>query len=140
MMTEQTAVWISDYGDTGELLADTNVGKLLLSFGSQSMLLTCACHPTLNDKLDAVGDAVLGMKKDESMTPDEIADLEATHNSFGPPDGWMIVHSRASGSNTCHFGPFLTLVEAMTWWKKQGESKGVSPSCIPLYLDVDWSR
>jgi len=63
MMTEKTAVWISNYGDTGELLADTNVGKLLLSFGSQPMLLTCACHPTLNDKLDAVGDAVLGMKR-----------------------------------------------------------------------------
>jgi len=74
------------------------------------------------------------------MTPEEIEHLEAEQERFGGPDGWMVVHHRASGSTTCHFGPFPTLVGAMMWWKEEGEPKGVSPSFIPLYLDVDWSR
>jgi hypothetical protein len=65
-------------------------------------------------------------------TPDE-----HTQEAFDPdaPDGYAIIHYRASGSSTCYFGPFDTLEAAQEWLHENAVG-----FIVPLYKTVDWGR
>lgn len=63
------------------------------------------------------------------------AKIEEKH---GDPDGWMIVHHRMGDS--CYFGPWTTLVDALDWWGSEGNPNGVHPNFIPMWKSVEWDR
>lgn len=52
-----------------------------------------------------------------------------------PPDGYMVVHCRAT--DTLYFGPFKTLDAVDEWCAKNPQ---VLAGIVPLYLTVDWNR
>lgn len=51
------------------------------------------------------------------------------------PDGWVIIHSRAT--DVVYFGPFKTLAEA---YEFQQANRGVNGTFVPMWRSVDWSR
>jgi hypothetical protein len=57
---------------------------------------------------------------------------------YGNPDGFVLVHARASGSSTCYFGPFASREELDAWVDEHPEVRG--GSVVAMYKTVDWRR